>query len=359
MSSPDSVARMRLHGDVDARGMEHDFAVNVAGSQPQWLKAAMVEALEGIAAYPGAEELRRAEAALARVHGVAAENVVLLAGASEGFARLPQLAAGRGIAAAAVVHPGFSEPQHVCEEVGMDVELLVLDPPFASLPIGFNAAEKMVVIGNPTNPTGVVFEEAALAGIGAKLLVVDEAFLDMVDSVPSLAKRAARDPNILVLRSLTKTWGIAGLRLGYAIGTPETLAELMRGRSHWPMGTVQIAAALAVAEHGEEELVGIRTQVAAERREQLARLQDLGFAEASPGHPQVPFMLLRTPWPPEQAEQVRQQLRAHGISVRRCDTFPGLGREFWRLAVRSKEQVSALITAITTITAITAIRNQQ
>ena len=63
MSSPDIVARMRLHGDVDARGMEHDFAVNVAGSQPEWLKAAMVEALEGIAAYPGAEELRRAEAA--------------------------------------------------------------------------------------------------------------------------------------------------------------------------------------------------------------------------------------------------------------------------------------------------------
>lgn len=340
----------RLHGDVDAQGMPFDFAVNVAGRPPSWLRAALEEALGRIAAYPSADALQEAEAALAALHGVQAENVMLLAGASEGFARLGGLARQRGITRGVVVHPGFSEPEIALIEAGFQVEHAVLKPPFDALPTipaqRPSAGGTVVVIGNPANPTGVVHTPEALQQLPCELLVVDEAFLDMVGEQYSLAAAAAHSDRILVLRSLTKTWGIAGLRVGYAIGTAATLAELGRNRAQWPMGTLQIQAAKSVAAHADQALPGIRQRIAAEKQYLLSRLAALGFEQASATYPSVPYLLVCTPWGPKQAEKIRLRLREHGVSIRRCDTFPGLDSSYWRVAVRGRPQVEALCTAL-------------
>ena len=77
-----------------------------------------------------------------------------------------------------------------------------------------------------------------------RILVVDEAF---ADSVPGEPESLAGDslPDVLVLRSLTKTWSLAGLRVGYALGSPEVLARLTARRAHWPVGTLQLTAIAA------------------------------------------------------------------------------------------------------------------
>lgn len=364
-------ALRRLHGDVDAHGMPYDFAVNVAAEQPAWLKSALEDALTQIAAYPSADELQQAEAALASMHGVAPENVMLLAGASEGFSRLGGLARSRDITRAVVVHPGFSEPETALLQAGFDVEHAILQPPFDALPhlhdlqptrhlavLGdghtvssqpTDSQGSLVVIGNPANPTGVVHTPERFKDLSCDLLVVDEAFLDMVGEEYSLATTAANTDRVLVLRSLTKTWGIAGLRVGYAIGTARTLAELGDNRAQWPLGTLQIAAAQAVATHAESELPQIRQSTAELRREQLRRLEEFGFQQASNAFPSVPFLLLRTPWPAEEAEAIRLKLRDHGVSVRRCDTFPGLDASYWRVAVRENPLAEQLYEALSAV----------
>ena len=75
-------------------------------------------------------------------------------------------------------------------------------------------------------------------------MVVDEAFADAVPGEPaSLAADAL--PDVVVLRSLTKTWALAGLRVGYALGPADVLAEMTARRPHWPVGTLQLEAIAA------------------------------------------------------------------------------------------------------------------
>ena len=193
-----------------------------------------------------ARELAAVERLLARQHGVDPACVMLTNGAAEGFALL----AGLSLRAPAVVHPGFSEPETIFRERGFPVTQLVMDPPFDALPeVGSCDA---VVIGNPTNPTGEVFRPAALRDwAGGRLLIVDEAFLDVVpggEAVSSIGLIRGGDERVIVLRSLTKTWSIAGLRIGYVVAHPRVIARLRAGRSHWPLGTLQLAAARAIGE---------------------------------------------------------------------------------------------------------------
>lgn len=326
----------RIHGDVDARGMDVDFSVNVAAATPPWLVEHLRAGLDNLAAYPAPPHA--AEAALAHYHGVPPECVRLLAGASEGFALLPALAGARPV----VIHPGFSEPEDQLLAAGQEVTAVVAQPPFTHHALPDEAS--LVVLGNPCNPTGVVtsFDNY----LGEHLLVVDEAFMDVVGEEHSAAHRAATDDQVLVLRSLTKTWAIAGLRVGYVIATPWRLEQLTRTRAHWPVGTLQAMAAEAIARRAGAELPAISAQLRANRATMRTRLERLGFQEAAPGHPAVPFLLVRTPWAADKAERIRLGLRGHGVAVRRCDTFRGLGYDYWRLAVRSPQVVDRLCAAV-------------
>ena len=121
---------------------------------------------------------------------------------------------------AVVVHPQFTEPEAALRAAGHAVERVLLDGgPSGSTRRAVPASADLVVVGNPTNPTSVLHPAASLAALArpGRTLVVDEAFIDTAPGEPdSLAGR--RDlPGLVVLRSLTKTWGLAGLRVGYAL----------------------------------------------------------------------------------------------------------------------------------------------
>ncbi len=336
----------RIHGDSDAYGARIDFAVNVANVQPNWLIDALSSALSNIAAYPSAAEMMAVTELVAQFHQVPTDHVLLLAGASEGFAMLPKL----GIKAPVVVHPGFSEPDIVLSDASIPVRRLVLAEPFHQdflVPDGTD----LLVIGNPTNPTGVLWSKKMLVDKLApgRFLVVDEAFLDLVGEEYSLAGAVVDYPGLIVLRSLTKTWGIAGLRVGYVIAQPQVLAMLAAGRAHWPLGTLQLAAIRAVFEHGVDELVAMRGAMADARELMLKALASIGLVPVSDSC--GPFVLVKVRnWPGAKVEEIRQELLRRGIAIRRCDTFPGLGWKYWRLAVRDEGQVRALIAEFNDIT---------
>lgn len=200
----------------------------------------------------------------------------------------------------------------------------------------------LVVVGNPTNPTGVLHRREDILALRrpGRLLVVDEAF---ADGIPGEAETLAGEalPDVLVLRSLTKTWALAGLRVGYALGAPDVLARLTAPRPHWPLGTLQLEAiaaanspeAVAEAEAGAQRLAGLRASM-------VAGLEELGLDVVAGD---APFVLFTVP----DAELMRKHLESKGIAVRRCDTFVGLPENYLRAAVRP--EWPALIDAMTEV----------
>lgn len=339
-------AMLRHHGDVEACPGMLDFAVNVQGvAPPPWLRERLAARLDDLGRYPGAEDELAARAAVAARHGRTPDEVLLLAGAAEGFALLPRLAPRL----AAVVHPSFTEPELALREAGVPVARVVLDQPYTLDPARVPDAADLVVLGNPTNPTSVLHPADTLRALRrpGRLLVVDEAFADAVagpsDSMSpepeSLASFAA--PDVLVLRSLTKTWALAGLRCGYALGAPEVLARLAHGRPHWPLGTLQLAAISATAEpFAIAESRRQAERIAVDRAAMVERLSALGIDVHTPAR--GPFLLLRVP----DGALLRKRLADRGIAVRRADTFPGLGADHLRVAVRGRAEVDRLIEAM-------------
>ena len=185
-----------------------------------------------------------------------------------------------------VVHPQFTEPEAALRAAGHDVTRVVLGGDFTLPPDAVPADADLVVIGNPTNPTSVLHPAASLATLArpGRVLVVDEAFADTVPGEPeSLAGREDL-PGLVVIRSFTKTWGLAGLRIGYLLADPVLVDRLAAAAPLWPVSTPALAAAEACASPTAVTAELAIAHRLAERRAYLVdRLAALGVR--SPGRP--------------------------------------------------------------------------
>ncbi|MFF2193501.1 Rv2231c family pyridoxal phosphate-dependent protein CobC [Streptomyces sp. NPDC058157] len=335
---------LRHHGDAevaDAGDGLVDLAVNVrSDTPPEWLKRRIAASLGELAAYPDG---RAARAAVARRHGLPVERVLLTAGAAEAFVLIARaLDAERPV----VVHPQFTEPEAALRDAGHRVERVLLRPEdgFRLDPGAVPEEADLVVVGNPTNPTSVLHPAATLAALArpGRTLVVDEAFMDAVPGEREALAGRMDVPGLVVLRSLTKTWGLAGLRIGYVLAEPEVIAKLAAAQPLWPVSTPALVAAEAcVAPEALEEAEAAARRITVDRAHLLAGLAE--FEEVTVcGVAEGPFVLVRVPG----ATEVRTRLRALGFAVRRGDTFPGLDGSWLRLAVRDRATTGRLLQAL-------------
>ncbi|MFD3436257.1 Rv2231c family pyridoxal phosphate-dependent protein CobC [Streptomyces sp. NPDC058685] len=335
---------LRHHGDAEVRDAASgltDLAVNVrTGTPPPWLRERIAGSLTGLAAYPDG---RAARAAVAARHGLPVERVLLTAGAAEAFVLLARALTLRH---PLVVHPQFTEPEAALRDAGHRVERLLLreEDGFRLDPAAVPDAADLVMVGNPTNPTSVLHPAAAVERLArpGRLLVVDEAFMDAVpEESESLADRTDV-PGLIVLRSLTKTWGLAGLRIGYVLADPGTIAALERAQPLWPVSTPALAAAEACMDPAAlKEAAQAAALIAVERAHLLAGLaefEEVRVVEAA----EAPFVLVRV----RRGAEVREQLRRLGFAARRGDTFPGLGPGWLRLAVRDRTTTNRFLQAL-------------
>lgn len=329
---------LRHHGDAEVGPGLVDLAVNVRqGTPPEWLAELLRDSVAGLASYP---DPSRARHAVARRHGRPAEEVLLTAGAAEAFVLLARVLTPRR---AVVVHPQFTEPESALRAAGHEVTRVILDGDFRLGPVPEDA--DLVMIGNPTNPTSVLHpadEVAALARPG-RVLVVDEAFMDCVPGeTASLAGGGL--PGLVVVRSLTKTWGLAGLRVGYVLAEPGLIARLADAQPLWSVSAPALVAAEAC----------VRPRALAEAdtwaRDLTVDRERLAKALAGLGLWVVPdamgsFLCVRVP----NGLRVREALRERGYAVRRCDTFPGLGPDWLRVAVRDEATAAAFVSELARI----------
>ncbi|MFC9391594.1 Rv2231c family pyridoxal phosphate-dependent protein CobC [Streptomyces sp. NPDC057027] len=333
---------LRHHGDAEVRDEKLiDLAVNVrTNTPPDWLRKRIADSLTGLAAYPDG---RAARAAVAERHDLTSNRVLLTAGAAEAFVLL---ARALPVRRPVVVHPQFTEPEAALRDAGHEVGRVLLreEDGFRLDPAAVPEDADLVVIGNPTNPTSVLHPAASIAALArpGRTLVVDEAFMDAVPGERESLAGRTDVPGLVVLRSLTKTWGLAGLRIGYVLAEPETIAALERTQPLWPVSTPALVAAeacmsraaLAEAEHAAH-------RIGVERAHLLAGLAEFDEVRTVAGA-EGPFVLLRI----DGADVVRERLRSLGFAARRGDTFPGLDRNWLRIAVRDRATTNRFLQAL-------------
>ena len=317
---------LRHHGDTLVRPGDTDHAVNVlAGGPPDWLREALRRALEQDAsAYPRETE---AVAALAALHGREPQEIVPTNGAAQALWLLPAALRPR---LAACVHPGFTETEAALRAHGVPVARVLRDPDkgFVLDPAAVPDAADLVIVGNPASPSGTLDSATALLALRrpGRTIVVDEAFMDLVPGEPSSLVRQPL-PDVVVVRSLTKSLAIPGLRAGYSVA-PAPLAERLRAfRPPWSCNALALAALRAMAQR-PEALAAAAARAQAERADLEARLARVPGVRLWPAA--ANYVLARV----QDGAGVAARLRDAGIAVRPAGSFPGLTADDLRITAR-------------------------
>ncbi|MDA0934989.1 MAG: TIGR01548 family HAD-type hydrolase [Planctomycetota bacterium] len=273
---------------------------------------------ESVRRYPDASAL---EQALATCHGVAGENVFVTAGADEALDRVFR-AYGGPDSAAVVLDPTFEMiPRYVTLAGGITVPTPWVDGPFPTEDVLRESSRPdvtVICIVSPNNPTGLVAPTASIRQIAearrSALVVVDLAYAEYADGDPT---REILDlPNVLVVRTLSKAQGLAGLRVGYAIGAKECIAALRAAGSPYPVSGPSLAIAIRALRSRTDLVDRHVAEVRRERDLLCGKLRSHGLsAPASKAN----FVFAAGP----RADWLGDALRSQGILVRRF----GIGHE--------------------------------
>jgi L-threonine-O-3-phosphate decarboxylase len=341
---------LRAAGLDPSETVDFSVSTNPLGPPPGALAA--VSALEAGDVWhypdPSAARLRRA---LAESLGLDPDALV----AGNGSAELIWSLALAGVRPAPegvlVVGPTFGEYRRASQLLGAVVRQERADPSAGfRLDVPRLAGQirrqrpRLVWLCNPNNPTGSYLPRGdveallqACAGAGA-LLVVDEAYLAFVEAPHSLLDLLATG-SLCLLRSLTKDYALAGLRLGYAVATPELARALRLTQPPWSVNAAaQVAgvAALADAEH----LRRARREVGAARAVLVAGLRELGYRVSPPA---ANFVLVEV----GDAPSFRAALLGRGCVVRDGTSFGLPGHV--RIGVRTRPECDRLLAAIAAV----------
>lgn len=236
-----------------------------------------------------------------------------------------------------VVRPGnkVQIPQPTFAEYELSVRLV------GGRPTSERSGTVMQFLCNPNNPDGRltqrsrVLEMAGEAGPGGPLLAVDEAFIELADPRESVA--ADRYDNIFVLRSLTKSFSVPGLRIGYGIGTPGLVEKMEMMRPAWSLNSyAQDFALTALRQY--DQLEESRKKIAEERTRLCSALRGRGISFRPSS---VNFLLLNIE---RDAAAVTAQMLDLGFIVRDCTSF-GLPRSV-RVAIRTRDENQRLVEAL-------------
>src|SRR5256714_1006349 len=208
---------------------------------------------------------------------------------------------------------------------------------------------RLVFLCNPNNPTGVLLDRAVvtplLAALQEGLLVVDEAYAAFADNAPWLSPLLG-DGRLVLLRSLTKDYGLAGLRLGYVLGASTVIAALDRVRPPWNVNAAAEGAGLA-ALADEAHLARARGEVVMARAYLADALRHLGLRVYPPA---ANFLLVDVGGTPVgDGQAFRGALLRQGICVRDCASF-GLP-SCVRIGVRAQAACARLVAAVTEVLA--------
>ena len=308
---------------------------------PRLLKAAFRD-------YPDREQISLRQA-IADLHGLASDWVLPGNGAAELFTWAARDAAAVG--SSGLLSPGFADYRRAlqCWDATWLETPLALSWDHADLLTHPPLEGSVAWICNPHNPTGQLWSLASLEPLleRYRLVICDEAFLPLVPKgeQQSLIPLVQHHPNLVVIRSLTKLYGIAGLRLGYAVADSGRLQRWGEWRDPWPVNGVALAVGerlLASPRRYRRWCERVQRWTAVEgawMQRQLAALPGI-----TPMPSAVNYLLIRAN---RSLVPLREALeRRHHILLRDCRSFEGLGETWLRIGLQSRHNNRRIVQAL-------------
>ena len=331
-------------GDIYTNAVRLDFSANInPAGMPDAVKQALHDAVEHCERYPDpyCTELRQK---IAKHEQVPEDCVLCGNGAAELiYAYALSLPKEKP---ALIVSPTFCEYEQALTAAGIAVEHYLLKESD-----GFRLTEDFlhtdfakynaVFLCSPNNPTGITVEGSilhAIAGTGVRLFC-DFCFLDLTETpekyeIPALLETY---PNLTILRAFTKSYAMAGVRLGYAMSrNAEFLAAMSEKTQCWNVSALAQASGIAALGCTDWLTESVKN-ISAERRHLTVELTQLGI-RVYPG--EANYLLLYSD------ADLYEKLMERGIMVRDCSNYMGLSSGFIRIAVRTREENDRLLTEL-------------
>lgn len=332
--------------------MDFSASINPFGPSKRALRA-IKENLKLIPPYPDPNSKELIQA-LSEFYSVPPENILPGNGSTEFIYLLPQVLRPR---TALIIEPAFSEYGRALKICGVKTEGLILDENKGfSLDIGrLNARLKRgfdcLILANPANPTGAVMERSVVLEItklsakyGARL-ILDEAFADFSPE-DSILPDAAGLKNVIVLRSMTKFFSMAGLRLGFVVSHKNNIKTIRKSMPPWSINTLaSIAAAASLKD--KRSTARILNWAAREREYMSSSINSFGSLKAYPSA--ANYLMVRILDKKMSAASLKERLFKKNILIRDLSGFKGLGPCFFRIALKKRAENDLLLDAISSI----------
>jgi threonine-phosphate decarboxylase len=332
---------------VDHRQVKIDCSssVNPLGAPRKAIRIIEKGAAELAPVYPD-PECRYLRERLARYVGTDVDRISVGNGAVEIIHWFAQAFAKKRVIIPA---PTFCEYELASQRAGAVITFVPLAPDFgldAGAVIDAARGSDAMFLCNPNNPTGLLatneIKKIIKSVDSSTEILLDECFIELADRKDTLVKMVPAHDNLVVLRSLTKSHGLAGLRVGYSVSSPDIAGKLSAFRVPWNVnGLAQAAGAAAISD---------RTYVArsirfVKKEKKLLYDKIKKMRSFAPLESDANYFLVRLNG--RDSTEFRDELLTKtGVLVRDCSTFTGMGTQHVRIAVKTHKENLVLLKAL-------------
>lgn len=332
---------------VDHRLVRVDCSssVNPLGTPRRALKVIEKDAASLVPVYPD-PECRNLRKSLSRCIRTDANRIVVGNGAVEIIHWFARAFAKKRVVIPA---PTFCEYELASQRAGANITFVPLKPDFdldAGAVIDAARGVNAAFLCNPNNPSGLLSTgeiRKVIKNIDSYTMVLlDECFIELADGAETLVRMVSDHDNLVILRSLTKSHGLAGLRVGYSISSPAVAEKLSAFRMPWNVnGLAQAAGVAAISDrtHITKSIRFIRKEMKF-LHDRIRKMQSF-----SPLASDANFFLVKLN-SHDSTEFRNTLLKRTGVLVRDCSTFTGMGSQHVRIAVKTHRENLVLLKAL-------------
>jgi threonine-phosphate decarboxylase len=336
----------RVLGKREGEILDFSANINPLGCSPT-ARTGIFNCLDSLMHYPDPDAFSLT-AALALYHGVDPSSILCGNGSTEFIYLIPQAFEPRR---ALIVTPAFSEYARALRCCSCEIIHAPLSEKHSfalnvnDLVETLNEGLDMLILANPNSPSGARTPKRELkrlaeaAGRLNIVTVLDEAFIDFCED-DSMKTEISSFP-LLILRSMTKFYGIPGIRCGYVLASRDLLAPLLHKKQPWTLNA--IAQSLAIDSLNDEQHRQQTLNIVKLERQFLSdRLRAIGGLKVFPSF--ANYLLVKIVSPLHMsAPSLAAMLFSRGILIRDCSSFKHLGNRFFRIAVRKREENEILL----------------
>lgn len=314
-----------------------DFSTNISeGAITEQLSDFLKSKLGKLHNYPDPEANIFLKA-IGKHHHIDTQNTLALNGSTEAFYIIAQTLSNKR---SFILTPSFSEYKDACKQFSHIIE--------QAPELDENSLQKnnLVWIGNPNNPDGKSLSankiEVLCQNFPNTFFIIDEAYADLCQNFETAIPLTQKHTNLIIVRSLTKSFSVPGLRIGYLISDKQNTLQIKENMMPWNMNTLAIEAGAYIMEHYNKLKPNTELIIKQSKRfqDELCELPELTVIPSSCNFFMVKLNI-------GTAKQLKNYLiEKHGILIRDASNFEGLTNQHFRLSVQSEKNNQLLITAI-------------